>query len=72
MDIRMKSMDDFGPWLKGTMVEKKLKQRDIAESVGVSDVCVSRWVNGERFPNRKQIDKILKTMDCHMEIISNN
>lgn len=72
MDIRMRSLDDFGPWLKGTLLEKKLKQRDLADYVDVSEVCVSRWVNGERYPNRRQMEKILQCLNCHMEIISNN
>lgn len=68
MDTRLESLDDFGPWLKRTGKEKHVTQRDIAKYVGVTEASVSRWVRGERYPNKRQMEKILKFLGCHIEI----
>ncbi len=42
---------------------KKMTQRDLAENLNVTDVTVSRWLNGERDPSIETLNKIAKVLD---------
>lgn len=46
-----RSMDgEFGLWLDTTMENNRIKGRDIAKALGVSDGAVSRWRSGAAKP----------------------
>ena len=66
-----KGMGSFGAWLKCTLEEAGLKQRDLAKMMHITEACVSRWVHGNRIPAPKQMAWILQHFSCHIEIVPN-
>lgn len=49
-----------GYTLKALRANANLTQQETAKKVGVSTTTWSRWENGERYPNVKQLVKIEK------------
>lgn len=41
---------------------KKMSQKDLAEKLGVTEVTVSRWLNGERDPSIETLNRIAETL----------
>lgn len=44
--------------LKGQLKKVAASQNKAAEAMGVDKSAVSRWVNGERVPSRKNLEKL--------------
>lgn len=42
---------------------KKMSQKDLAEKLGVTEVTVSRWLNGERDPSIETLNRIADALD---------
>ena len=42
---------------------KKMTQRDLAEKLDVTEVTVSRWLNGERDPSIETLNRIASALD---------
>ncbi|MBR0099357.1 MAG: helix-turn-helix transcriptional regulator [Treponema sp.] len=42
---------------------KKMSQKDLAEKLDVTEVTVSRWLNGERDPSIETLNKIADALD---------
>ena len=42
---------------------KKMSQKDLAERLGVTEVTVSRWLNGERDPSIETLNRIAEVLD---------
>lgn len=42
---------------------KKMSQKDLAENLGVTEVTVSRWLNGERDPSIETLNRIAEALD---------
>ena len=42
---------------------KKMSQKDLAERLGVTEVTVSRWLNGERDPSIETLNRIAEALD---------
>ena len=53
--------------LKEYIVKKGLKQKYIAEKVGVSEVTVSNWVKGKMRPNEQHLNELAKILDVSIE-----
>ena len=52
----------------GEKLERKgIKQRELAEAIGATEVSVSRWVNNERIPKATICIQIAKVLDCKVE-----
>lgn len=49
------------------LVAKRIKQRELAEAIGATEVSVSRWVNGDRIPKATTCIQIAKVLDCKVE-----
>ena len=47
----------FGERLKELAIERDLKQKDIAEMLGVSQKAVSKWINNQSEPTESNIRK---------------
>ena len=47
--------------LKEELVRNNMKQRDLANRIGVNEVTVSRYCNGTRMPRRHILVKIAST-----------
>ena len=41
---------------------KKMSQKDLAEKLGVTEVTVSRWLNGERDPSIETLNRSAETL----------
>lgn len=54
----------FSHNLRGRLELKNKSQADLARAVGVSQVSVSNWVNGEILPRPKMIEKICNYLQC--------
>ena len=62
----MNGMNSFGVWLKTALEECEIKQKDFAKIIGVSEVSVSRYINGDRKPSYDKLQKILDYFGCHI------
>lgn len=49
---------DFGRWLDATMENNRIKSRDLARQIGVTDSAVSRWRSGQSKPSVRTATKI--------------
>ena len=49
--------------LKDLMKLKGLKQKWLAQKLGVSEVTVSNWVNEKSLPSKKNIEKICELLE---------
>jgi len=62
------TMDEFGPWLKYALAKQKMTQRDLADKTDITEVAISRYINGGRHPRKEQLNAIMKAMGYHTEI----
>lgn len=53
--------------LKDLIRAKGIKQRFIAEKLGVSEVSVSNWVKGKTVPSEEHLMKLCQILDVPME-----
>lgn len=51
--------------------QRGIKQKRIAEILGVSEISVSRWVNGKNIPQPKYILKLAKLLEISIEELIN-
>lgn len=54
---------EFGSNLKKYREQKKIKQSELAEKIGVNQKDISRWERGERVPGAENIKKIAETLN---------
>lgn len=59
----MKYRCNIGKYLES----KGIKQRELADAIGTTEVSVSRWVNGDRVPKATTAIQIAKVLDCKVE-----
>jgi len=57
------------PALKRYRTKHNLSQTALGKELGVSHVTISRWETGERFPRRKQLDHIVKTLGIPIGVL---
>lgn len=65
----MKQKIDFGKWLKHELVNRGLKQRDLAFRLDVTEQLVSKWVNGYRVPKMSILTEVLYELGYHIEFV---
>lgn len=46
-----------------------LTQAELAEQLDVSDKTISKWENGETYPNKRNMMKISETIDVSLEVM---
>ena len=63
------SMPDFQTKLKQLRIESGLTQKQLAESLNVSQNAVYNWENGKREPSLDMIKKIAKTFDIALYVL---
>lgn len=56
--------------LKLLLESRGIKQKWLAEKIGVSEVTVSSWSSGKSSPSIKNQKKLSKILDVPIEIIS--
>lgn len=57
--------------LKEELVINNIKQRDLANRVGVTEVSMSRYCNGTRMPRRHILVKIASVLNITPEYLTN-
>jgi len=55
--------------LKSLLETRGLKQKWLAEKIGVSEVTVSNWSSGKSTPNKKNLNKLSDLLDVPTESI---
>lgn len=55
--------------LKSIIEGSGVKQRFIAEKIGVTDALLSKWVNNRVQPRIDNLFKLSKALDCEIEEI---
>lgn len=61
---------EFTRKLKKKLSFRFLTQKELAEGIGVSDVTISRYINGKRYPDIYTLRKIAKYLRCSVSEIS--
>ena len=57
--------------LQHELVRNNMKQRDLANAVGVSEVSMSRYVNGTRMPKGDILVRIAEVLRTTLEYLTN-
>ena len=57
-------MKMFGENLKDIMKEVGITQRELADETGLTEACISYYVNGQRMPSVKAIINIGYALNC--------
>ena len=68
--VELSGRSDFMEWqcnIGKRLETTGLKQRELAEAIGATEVSVSRWVNGSRVPKATTAIHIAKVLDCKVE-----
>lgn len=58
-----------GKRIRKKLEEKKMSQKELAEKVGVTEVSMSRYLNGERVMSSYVLARMAKALDVTMEYI---
>ena len=58
---------DIGDRIAQRLEEMAMSQRDLAEAVGVTEVSMSRYINGKRVPKGPLCAKIAHALGCSVE-----
>ena len=53
--------------LKELLKTKGIKQRWLAQKIGVSEVAVSNWMKEKSLPSKKNLDKISELLDVPLK-----
>ena len=62
-------MNKIGMRIQDLLNEKNMTQKDLANSVGVSEVTISRYISGARSPRVEIIDKIATRLSVTTDYI---
>lgn len=65
----VKQMDIFIKRLQELLDEKDMTQRELAEKIGVTEVTISRYINGERKPRIDIIGKIAEVFGVSIDYL---
>ena len=57
--------------LKELLQSKGIKQKWLADRLGVSEVTMSNWCSGKSIPNRKYLEKIREILDIPLQTLIN-
>lgn len=55
--------------LKSLAKIKGIKQRELAEKLGVTEVSISRWFKGERQPSIDVVERMVLVLDSEICLI---
>lgn len=55
-------MNDIGVRIFELLKKNGIKQKELAKFIGLTEVTISRYVNGSRVPNGRNITKIASTL----------
>ena len=63
-------LKEFSRKIKKKMKFKRITQIELAASIGISRLTVSRYVNGQRVPDYLTLKKISKVLNCPLDEIT--
>ena len=58
-----------GALIREARTKKNLTQCELGDLIGVTNKAVSRWENGESFPDVGVIEKLSEVLDIHIQDI---
>ena len=58
---------EFSIRLYKTMIRKGMAQNELSERTGISEVTISKYMNGKATPSFYNVDKIAKALNCSVE-----
>lgn len=61
--------EDIGKRIDDLRKSKNWKQKDIYDKAQISNVAMSRYINGSRIPDTESIYKIAKVLECSIEYL---
>lgn len=56
--------------LKELFISKGVKQKWLAQKLGVSEVTVSQWAQEKSYPSKKHLDKICQVLNVSIKELS--
>jgi transcriptional regulator with XRE-family HTH domain len=56
--------------LKDLFISKGVKQKWLAQKLGVSEVTVSQWAQEKSYPSKKHLDKICEVLNVSIKELS--
>ena len=59
--------NEFGIRLRKYIERKHISQAELSDRTGISEVCISKYINGTRTPSFYMADKIARALDCSTE-----
>lgn len=62
-------MNDFNVRLKGFFKQSGTLQKHFADTVGVSEITMSNWVQGKAYPRKKMKRRVYRLIENFMESI---
>lgn len=62
-------MNIFANRVKEILEEKDMKQKDLAEIVGISEVSISRYLKGTHEPGKDILEKIANALDVSIDYL---
>ena len=68
---RMEYNEKFAKELRKLLAERDIKQKDLAEAIGVAAPTVNRYVAGFRTPSRHRACKIAEFLGLHLDYFFN-
>lgn len=60
----------FSKRLRHTMYIRNITQAELSRKSGVSQTCISRYVNGMRTPTGLHISKLAEALKCSVEYLT--
>nr|WP_300001690.1 helix-turn-helix transcriptional regulator [Tissierella sp.] len=64
-------MDLFISRLKGLIEEKDITQKELAKAIDVTDVTISRYLNGDRSPRIDIVNRLAKYFNVSTDYLLN-
>lgn len=58
--------------LKQLIQSKGMKQKWLAQKIGVSEVTLSNWVNGKAVPKKEHLEKLCEILEINTDILLNS
>lgn len=63
--------NEFGEWLKHSMKECGLSQKQLADELGMCDRTIRRYIGGDVQPSGELMRRVLNYFESHIEVERN-
>ena len=62
-------MDNIGNRIKDLLQLRKMRQRELAKKIGITEQSISRYINNKRVPDAIVCDKIAKALGVTVDFL---